>query len=179
MPCIPSQVWAFSCWTWTHHRRHQHQHQHQHPSTPPPPPPPPSPLRSPGLTARFFLLSPRAASQTVSSAAAAMPTVSVGRDRLFAALGRTYSKFDFLCSVPPPKTPALFPSATARRNQSYWLLSSAGGVRGALLRVRHRAGRCGEHISPPFPSPSLLPVRYAGGWWEWRCLNFEGFWGCV
>jgi len=43
---------------------------------------------------------PSKASQTaVSSAAAAMPTVSVGRDRLFAALGRTYTQeeFEALC----------------------------------------------------------------------------------
>ena len=51
----------------------------------------------------------------LAAAAAAMPTVSIGRDRLFADLGRTYSKFDFLSSSPKsqlPPNPSSPPSAT-------------------------------------------------------------------
>lgn len=85
-----------------------------------------------------LIAEPIPSSADATAPAPPMPTVSVGRDRLFAALGKTYSKI----SSDPSSLSSLFLYLSR-----LILISgdrSAGGVRSPLFRVRHRARRCGE-----------------------------------
>lgn len=66
-----------------------------------------------------------------------MPTVSVGRDRLFAALGETYSELS------SPTQPCLRTIFVFLISHCFVFVDShsAGRVRGPLLQVRNRARR--------------------------------------